>query len=98
MRSFFGHAADYAAYRRSYENLPFPFAQIASSRFELKQSWSLAQMLGYLGTWSAVKRYEQALGVNPVAAMKVDLARAWGDAGQTRAACWLLPPRIGRVE
>jgi hypothetical protein len=35
-------------------------------------------MMGYLNTWSAVKKYEQVNGMNPLSLVVEDFEKAWG--------------------
>lgn len=39
-----------------YQTLPFPFEKLADSDFNMQFSWTKQQLLGYLNTWSAIKR------------------------------------------
>ena len=39
--------------------------EIATPAFEIRLQWSLADLLAYLGTWSATQRYIKAEGVDP---------------------------------
>jgi SAM-dependent methyltransferase len=80
-----------------YRELPFPFTVIAAAPFEMASRWSLEHLIGYLGTWSAVRRYREAHGCDPVAAILGELSAAWGDAGE-REVRWPLEMRVGRVE
>jgi SAM-dependent methyltransferase len=80
-----------------YRTLPFPFETIAAPAFEMSAPWTLAQFLAYLRSWSASQRYLKANGVDPVALVEGDLARAWGDAEARRAVRWDFHLRCGRV-
>ena len=61
-----------------YQTIPFPFTEMDTPKFEHRLHWNFDQLIGYLGTWSAVKHYEKANGINPVEAIRQELARAWG--------------------
>lgn len=63
----------------AYQTLPFPFELINVPAFEITAQWSFEQMMGYLNTWSAVKKYEKENGVNPLTLVENDLAKAWGN-------------------
>ncbi|MCU0405054.1 MAG: methyltransferase domain-containing protein [Chitinophagaceae bacterium] len=65
----------------AYQNLPFPFEPIDVPAFEMPCQWNFAQMMGYLNTWTVVKRYEQEKGVNPLSLVEKDLEQAWGGEG-----------------
>ena len=79
-----------------YRTIPFPFAEFEAPTFRMTQQWRLEDLLGYLGTWSATKRYAQAHKVNPIAALREPIEQAWGS--QTvRAVEWGLHIRAGKV-
>ncbi len=42
-----------------YQSIPFPFEKLADSNLNMQFSWSKQQLLGYLNTWSAIKRYRE---------------------------------------
>ncbi len=62
----------------AYQTLPFPFEPIEVPAFEMPCDWTFAQMMGFLNTWSAVKKYEAANGVNPLSLVADDFEKAWG--------------------
>ena len=80
-----------------YLNLSFPFAEITAPHFEIEVQWDLAQLSGYLGTWSATQRYMAAHnGRDPVELIRDELEQAWGNAHEERRAVWPLTVRVGR--
>lgn len=50
----------------SYQTIPFPFEEIPSPEFEIRNTWNREQLLGYLNTWSAVKHYTDKHQINPI--------------------------------
>lgn len=50
----------------AYTTLPFPFREIPLPEMTMSCSWSLEQLLGYLHTWSAVRRYTEQHGRSPL--------------------------------
>lgn len=58
--------------------------------------WNLDELLGYLRTWSACTRYEQARGSDPVSELAGRLAPLWGPAERERTVSWPLSMRVGR--
>jgi SAM-dependent methyltransferase len=79
-----------------YRTLPFPLHEIAAPAFVMKADWTLAQLIGYLGTWSAVQRYRKDRGADPLALIADGLASAWGDAEARQRVRWPLFMRVGR--
>ncbi len=80
-----------------YRDLPFPFEAIAAPAFEMVESWTMPQLLGYLGTWSARQRILAATGSDPLPAFAEELAQRWGDPGRRRLVRWPIALRVGRV-
>lgn len=63
---------------REYESLSFPFQELPKKKFHVTTTWTLAHLLGYLNTWSAVQHYRRKMKVNPVDNLTNDLEIAWG--------------------
>lgn len=81
-----------------YRTLPFPFAELAGAPdLCVSADWDRAAFCAYLRTWSAVKRFEEARGFDPVTALDDELAAAWGGAAQVRRIEWPIAIRAGRV-
>ncbi len=80
-----------------YATVPFPFPEIAPPSFAMEVTWDLEHLVGYLGTWSAVKEYERQAGVNPLELVGPELAAAWDDPATPRTVWWPLALRVGRV-
>lgn len=82
----------------AYRTLPFPFAEIATPVFRYDCEWTLDHVLGYLASWSAVQRYKQAEGSDPLIGVRPLLEEAWGGPpGERRTATWPIYVRAGRV-
>ena len=81
---------------QQYRAVPFPFEEIAGPAFAMQAQWSFEDVLGYLGTWSAARRYAEVRGADPRAQVRDALARAWGGAA-TRTVTWPLHLRVGRL-
>lgn len=80
-----------------YRSLPFPFAAVEAPSFAMRTDWSLAELLGYLGTWSATRQYMKATGRDPCVALAAQLAPFWLDARERKPVRWPLHLRVGRV-
>ncbi len=92
--------SDWPAQRRhvdgGYRDLPFPFDPVEFPSLYIRVEWSCADLLGYLGTWSAVQRHRQRTATDPVAEFGPVLRRAWGAAAR-RAVTWPLVGMAGRL-
>ena len=82
---------------QKYGTIRIPFEEIDPPPFEMGADWTLDHVLGYLRTWSAVIRYQAALGEDPVALVKPELAAAWGERGTPRRVRWPLTVRVARI-
>jgi SAM-dependent methyltransferase len=80
-----------------YRSLPFPFDELDAPAFEIRLDWRLEELVGYVGTWSAVSALEQAQGQGPFATFRRELANAWGPATAVHTVRWPLALRVGRV-
>lgn len=77
-----------------YRTIPFPFREIALPEFAMAYRWTVDDLLGYLGTWSAMQHYRKAEGEDPVAGIEAELRAAWGRA-EVRAVRFPLLLRVG---
>ena len=80
-----------------YRSLPFPFEEVEAPTFEIRLDWRLEDLVGYVGTWSAVWALEHAKGQGPFAKFRRELTDAWGQATAVRTVRWPLALRVGRV-
>ena len=102
IRRFYGEVVgaywppERALVERGYEELPFPFAEIPAPRFAMEESWDLSHWIGYMGTWSAVTRYRNSIGADPIDLVRSDLEHAWTDPAAARTVRWPLQLRVGR--
>jgi SAM-dependent methyltransferase len=79
-----------------YGTIEFPFAEQTPPAFRMEKRWALDDFAGYLRTWSAAKRYREAVGGDPIDVVRADLLRAWGVPGRVRRIFWTLALRVGR--
>ena len=82
---------------RRYADLPFPFLRFAAPEFNIEADLTLDAYVGYLGTWSATRRYIEAGLGDPLPEVRTELARAWGEPSQARRVTWRLALLAGRV-
>lgn len=79
-----------------YGSLEFPFEEIVPPSFAMEKRWMLADLVGYVRTWSATRRFVEARGVDPVLEVSEELSRAWGAPEEVRPILWDLDVRVGR--
>jgi SAM-dependent methyltransferase len=78
-----------------YRTLPFPLAEEPAPPFAMLTDWDLDQAMGYFATWSAVQRYRDATGTDPLPHLRAALTPHW--AGRQRRLTWPIHLRVGRV-
>lgn len=59
------------------QSIPFPLEEIVLGDWHSVVYWSLDDFVGYLSTWSALKRYQTATGKNPLTSLRARLAIYW---------------------
>jgi SAM-dependent methyltransferase len=80
---------------QGYDSIAFPFRALPAPAFSMSAQWSFDNLLGYLSTWSAVRRYTDVNGTDPLRAIADDLRNAWGDRATIRIVTWPLTLRVG---
>ena len=79
-----------------YRTLRLPFPEIAPPSFTMEARLSLDALIGYVGTWSAVQRYREATGEDPLPELRDELARDWSATEELRLVRWPLALRVAR--
>jgi SAM-dependent methyltransferase len=79
-----------------YRTIDFPFEEIDLPPASIVAVMTLAEVEGYLRTWSAVLRYHEATGRDPVADLVAELRPRWGQE-ERRRVVWPLEVRAGRA-
>jgi SAM-dependent methyltransferase len=78
-----------------YRDLVLPFPANEMPAFNMRSDWDAASMLGYIATWSAVRRYRARTGRDALGLLSAPLAAAWGH--MPRRVRWPLAIRAGRA-
>jgi ubiquinone/menaquinone biosynthesis C-methylase UbiE len=80
-----------------YETIPFPFEVILRmDGFQIEKPMDLAELKGYLTSWSSVQNYVKANGTNPVLPLIASLEGSWGK-GRSRTARFPVFGKIGKI-
>jgi SAM-dependent methyltransferase len=79
-----------------YQTIAFPFDEVPIPPFAIERELTLDQLAAYLRTWSAVRKYAEQRGDDPVAALTVDIGPLWGVSTTTRRVRWPISMRVGR--
>jgi SAM-dependent methyltransferase len=82
-----------------YADAVFPagWQEIAAPPFAMRARWSLPDLVGYFGTWSALVKYKNQRGEDPLRVIVPKLEAAWGAAGE-RDVTWPVGVRAARVQ
>lgn len=87
--------ADRRHVENAYADIALPWGGGARCALEMRAAWSMAQVLDYVATWSAVTRCRRATGVDPMPGLAARVERAWGGAA-TREVNWPLTLLLAR--
>lgn len=79
-----------ALVEQGYEGIPLAYPRIEAPRYTMEHAWTLDDLLGYLGTWSASQRYREATGEDPLEELAAALGSRWGDPMKPRTVRWPL--------
>jgi ubiquinone/menaquinone biosynthesis C-methylase UbiE len=79
-----------------YQSLPFPFHEMEVPSIDFSFQWDLAQLQGYLGSWSAVQRYRADRNTDPVERFIKNLRPQWGET--KKRVNFPFFARVGRVD
>ncbi|HXO84896.1 MAG TPA: class I SAM-dependent methyltransferase [Gemmatimonadales bacterium] len=79
-----------------YQTIEFPFVEFNAPDFMIEQMMTLADVAGYIRTWSATRAFMKHHHKDPVDALVTELTRAWVPQ-QERRARWPVAMRVGRT-
>ena len=60
-----------------YATVEFDFDDNHTSEFDMELNWQLADLLGYISTWSAVKKFIRKNESNPLSILEEKLLKVW---------------------
>ncbi len=79
----------------NYTTIPFPFVEIKSPGFEIRFEWSMAELEGYLNTWSALQKFISLNNYNPVDDLMKEIQTLWE--GEKMKVVFPIYMRMGRI-
>ena len=80
-----------------YASIDLPFEELEAPDFELRVEWKLARFLGFVRTWSAVGRFYEEHGEDPVPRLAAEVEDLWGNEEDCQPISWRLALRAARV-
>jgi SAM-dependent methyltransferase len=80
-----------------YRSLLFPYPRIETPAFIIEHAWTRDDLVGYVGTWSAVVRGRQAEGIDPLEEFARRLEPLWPDRAEVRRVWWPVHLLVSRM-
>lgn len=81
----------------AYQDLDFPFQEIQAPKMAIELEWDLAQFLGYVSTWSAVKAMRKQQQESILLLFGKEISLLWGSPKDRRKISWPINMRIGTL-
>ncbi len=79
-----------------YKTIPFPFREIPTPLFQIEYDWTIAELEGYLYTWSALQKLLKANHHNPVEELILKIKEHWTT--ERMRIVFPIHLRLGRIE
>lgn len=83
--------------QEDYKTIPFPFEEIITPKFTISTKWNLDQLLNYLDTWSAVRKYRSEKNTDPLILIKNEIKPYWKDELEKKPVTWKINLKVGRI-
>ncbi|WP_313513162.1 class I SAM-dependent methyltransferase [Corynebacterium variabile] len=80
-----------------YRTIDFPFEELDAPELSIDRDLDPEGFLGYIGTWSAVRKAEEAGRADLFQNFSADIVRIWGDNGRPRQVSWPVTVRVGKL-
>jgi SAM-dependent methyltransferase len=81
---------------RGYRHYQIPIDEVTAPSLSIEARLTLQELLGYVRSWSAVGRFMQSRGVDPVPELERALLPLWGNPDTARRVVWPISVRAGR--
>lgn len=80
-----------------YSTIDFPFEEITAPPMQICLSWTLEEFLGYISTWSAVRKAQEVGRDNILHKFAEDISNLWSNPNTKYPISWPINLRIGRI-
>jgi SAM-dependent methyltransferase len=80
---------------QGYDELDFPFNEIQAPAFQLKATWSLEQLMGYISSWSATQIAKKSTGIDPIPELRKTVESVFPS--ESVQLIWPISIRVGRL-
>jgi SAM-dependent methyltransferase len=81
---------------KEYTTIPFPFKSIPAPDFTMKKDLTLLDLLGLITSWSAVQKFKDQKGLDPVAGLKAELSERWRNPENQKTVTWNIILKVGQ--
>ena len=81
----------------NYRDVSFPLEEMSAPPFEMTTRWDARDLLGYLGTWSATRRFISERGKDPIELIEREILEVWREPEVKRTIRWPLHLRVGTI-
>lgn len=79
-----------------YQDLAFPFLEIATPKITLNVDWSLDDLMGYFKTWSSTQLFIEEHRIDPTSELQQKILPHWGKSTDIKPLKWNLIFRVGK--
>jgi SAM-dependent methyltransferase len=80
-----------------YRDVSFPFEEREAPKMDIHREWELDDFLGYISTWSAIQRVNDAGRQDILTSFVRDTSLLWGDPTKKQPVSWPINMRVGTL-
>jgi Methylase involved in ubiquinone/menaquinone biosynthesis len=80
-----------------YRNVSFPFEELTVPEIQMTLAWDVDELVAYVGTWSATRRYMEANGQDLLKILADRLKSTWGNPETRKPVSMEFFMRVGRL-
>lgn len=80
-----------------YADIEFPFEEMSYPEMTIDRIWELGELLGYVSTWSAVRRVNDAGRDDILEDFVRDISALWGSPARKLPISWPINMRLGKL-
>jgi ubiquinone/menaquinone biosynthesis C-methylase UbiE len=77
-----------------YCKINFPFSTVSTPIFRMQAKWNLVQLIGYLETWSAIKKYREENNHDAITKVFSKIKSFWGNPEEQKVITWPLTLKV----
>lgn len=81
----------------AYQTIPYPFDTLETPHFQIHRTWNLAQVKGFIHSWSAVRKYIRQHQKDPWDVIEKDFIQVWGEAQERKLLTWDIYLKVSKL-